>query len=312
VTASFKNQTFRRPVILVFNWDDEQSDFSKKFREDVMIDDNEAIRRKLRMVLNILTEENFEKLKFEILDLPSRNIEVCKMADDLIVQHGWEQPKYRNLYSRLCKFLTESEKMPKLGGKKLFWKILIAKLQGVIEGIGSDLKLIDPQNLSEFKAKEDRRDLENISFIGELYNQEVIRRNLIREITISLQSKFLNHYTSCNPSQEKPNFIIYEDILEVLVNLYETISEKFEYDSKSDVAKIDSDMHVKNFAAVLDHKDFEFFSISKVNFSEEHMVKIFKIILNKTKLTLSHSEPSFQKRRKIWLRKKICSDSFGN
>lgn len=59
----------------------------------------------IRFHLNILTPENYEIVKMELLAIAKEGSHALEKLSDLIIEKAWNEVKYTNVYARLCDFL---------------------------------------------------------------------------------------------------------------------------------------------------------------------------------------------------------------
>lgn len=117
--------------------------WTKHFKE---IGKNENIKMKnaMRLNLNILTPDNFQKLKPVFVDLVKNSPENLKLLADKIIEKAWNEPKYITTYASLCSYLQDekslqapSDKLTEDGkkgkNKKLFKGFLLGRIQQAFE-----------------------------------------------------------------------------------------------------------------------------------------------------------------------------------
>lgn len=117
--------------------------WTKHFKE-IGKNDNIKIMNNIRMNLNILTPDNFAKIKLVIVDLVKGSEDNLKMLVDMIIEKAWNEPKYITTYANLCSFLQDekslqasvektTEETKKQKNKSLFKSFLLGRIQKAFE-----------------------------------------------------------------------------------------------------------------------------------------------------------------------------------
>lgn len=117
--------------------------WTKHFKE-IGKNDNIKIMNNIRMNLNILTPDNFAKIKLVIVELVKGSEDNLKMLVDMIIEKAWNEPKYITTYANLCSFLENekslqasvekpSEETKKQKNKSLFKSFLLGRIQKAFE-----------------------------------------------------------------------------------------------------------------------------------------------------------------------------------
>jgi len=75
------------------------------------VDPEEALKKEIKFNLNLLTKENFEKIKEVILNIACQREESCQKLAEILVENAWTQKKYMNTYAKLCAFLGKQESL---------------------------------------------------------------------------------------------------------------------------------------------------------------------------------------------------------
>lgn len=165
-------------------------------------DENEALFRRIRGILNKLTSRNFETLLKQVKELPMNTMTKLEGAVDLIFQYSigfgykWE---YIVLYSNMCKKLS-FVKMTSDGekGEISFRTLLIGKIRKKFEEdpedklqraevLKDEMKCAELQEkLSEKQKKIRMQWLGNIRFMGELFKLGVLIYPTMYECTKKL------------------------------------------------------------------------------------------------------------------------------
>jgi len=138
---------------------------------------DEVFKGKVRLILNKLTPEKFEKLFEQFCEIGIENVEALKMAIDEIFDKALGEMVFGSMYAVLCQRL--SEKLPEFvdeeGNKMSFRRLLLNKCQEEFEK-ESEIAACK-EDLERMKMK--RRMLGNIHFIGELYLKRMLKENIM-------------------------------------------------------------------------------------------------------------------------------------
>ena len=117
--------------------------WTKHFKE-MGKQDSVKVQNAIRLNLNILTPDNFAKLKLTFVELVKNNEENLKILVDKIIEKAWNEPKYIVTYANLCSFLQEektflgppeksSEDNKKGKSKNMFKRFLLGRIQTAFE-----------------------------------------------------------------------------------------------------------------------------------------------------------------------------------
>lgn len=68
---------------------------------------SEQLEMSIRFHLNILTPENYEIVKMDLLNIAKEGIAAAEKVSDLIIEKAWNEVKYAKVYARLCEFLSK-------------------------------------------------------------------------------------------------------------------------------------------------------------------------------------------------------------
>ncbi len=74
-------------------------------------DPEEKIKKDIKFNLNIITLDNFDKIKDIILDIASQKFDNCRRVAEFLVENAWTQKQYVNIYAKLCDFLGRQDKL---------------------------------------------------------------------------------------------------------------------------------------------------------------------------------------------------------
>lgn len=117
--------------------------WTKHFKE-IGKNENVKIMNSMRMNLNILTPDNFAKIRLIIVDLVKSNEENLKTLVDMIIEKAWNEPKYITTYASLCSYLQDEKSLQtptektgedgkKTKNKSLFKSFLLGRIQKAFE-----------------------------------------------------------------------------------------------------------------------------------------------------------------------------------
>jgi hypothetical protein len=65
--------------------------------------------KEIKFNLNLITQENFSKVKVTIMPYATKNKETCKKLISLMIEKAWVEPKFSVIYAQLCKDLTKAK-----------------------------------------------------------------------------------------------------------------------------------------------------------------------------------------------------------
>lgn len=72
---------------------------------------SEQLEMSIRFHLNILTPENYEIVKLELLAIAKEGLQAVEKLSDLIIEKAWNEVKYAKVYARLCDFLGKENSL---------------------------------------------------------------------------------------------------------------------------------------------------------------------------------------------------------
>jgi translation initiation factor 4G len=135
-------------------------------------DENEKIYSSIRGILNKISEKKFDIMTEELMNLMSTdNINVNHLEElaSIIFQKALSEPKYSQLYSKLC--IKLAPYYIEDGEKQVFFReLLLNKCQALFE------ECISKQDDIEISKE---RVMGCMTFIGELYNINLLTNNII-------------------------------------------------------------------------------------------------------------------------------------
>ena len=167
----------------------EAEEFKQKLEETIKDD---PIKRNLRGFLNMLTKDNYEQIKQDILDVIKDNVDYQIKFLDVLFQKAVLERAYVSLYAKLCKELDKelpqktAPKEPKEGEKKqskttsIMRAKLLDKCKEIFqikknENFDQYIKEKDPQE-REYKLK--KFVLGNVYFITELIKIKILSKKI--------------------------------------------------------------------------------------------------------------------------------------
>lgn len=113
--------------------------WTKHFKE-IGKEESIKLQNSIRMNLNILTPDNFSKIKLVLVDLVKNNNENLNLLVDKIIEKAWNEPKYIKTYADLCSFLQDEKSLQekceegkKGKNKSLFKSLLLGRIQTAFE-----------------------------------------------------------------------------------------------------------------------------------------------------------------------------------
>ena len=253
----------------------------------------ELLQNSIRLQLNILTPDNYEKIKEEIKSLAAQSKFATESVCDILIEKAWNEVKYCKLYANLCEYLGKIESLCfENAGKNYFKSYLISKIQGVFEDEGQ-LKIKTAKSLDEmtteekelYYSKRKKRILGNVTFIGELIAMKFLATKVMTYSTRILLNKYftgLAEATNTPSASSESNAASHEDHIEGLIQLYVIAGKTFEErNCTSEAAKIYSEIENACTKALKGDKNF---SINAA-FSMDQIFTGFRVLANMAPLT---------------------------
>lgn len=146
----------------------------------------------VRLTLNKMVPSNFEELSQKIAEVEIDSIDILSEVISLIFVKATLEPKWANMYARVCKLLHGAIKVPEgletPEGKKVTFKgLILSNCQREFEEnkgrvatvIPDDVSAEERELLENKKAKGHNMFIGNIIFIGELYNVRMLGSNVM-------------------------------------------------------------------------------------------------------------------------------------
>ncbi|KAJ3122607.1 hypothetical protein HK100_011905 [Physocladia obscura] len=245
--SQFANEPYVEPIKTTENGWTPHTLTSKKVvyeSEDAAIEAREAeIEKKVKGYLNKLTIEKFDSVSGHFLELPITAPNILKKIIDLIFDKALDEQFFQNMYGRLC--LKLSTELPKVqpwidmdAKNNVFRRLLLNKCQEEFENSAKwskadseeeesrqeRLKRLHSMSSEEKekyaqdeynRSKLKRRVLGNVTFIGELFNLNMITEKIMHRCVQSLLRDV------ANPEEEES---------ECVCKLMKTIGEKLDHE----------------------------------------------------------------------------------
>lgn len=222
-----------------------------------VMNDLEKDTKEVKFNLNLITQENFLKIRNILIPFVTKNKETCKRVITLMIEKAWIEPKFTVIYAQLCKDLAkvkdfqfnltegaamegeedrkeekkESEK--KEGEKKKkesnpFKNLLIKEVQQLFDDTEEEKSLATEKDkeVAEAKIKDRKKKIiGNVEFIGELISQKVLSTKVIFLCGGTLIKHFFDQH---NAPTNHVNNILAEIFIEAVIKIIEKVGEKFE------------------------------------------------------------------------------------
>jgi len=165
------------------------------------VDEEEALYRKVKGILNKLTEENFDRLSNKLLAVGIDSIDILRGIIKLVFDKALAEPKFSPMYAQLCRKVAENTPDFSVDGKtQTFKRLLLNRCQEEFESSFKPVKKDDSNTLTreeklqlaeeEFLTKKIM--LGNITFIGELYKIKMLTEKIIHECITKLLGDLKN------------------------------------------------------------------------------------------------------------------------
>lgn len=167
-----------------------------QFLHDI-VDRNELIFRRVRGILNKLTPEKFDKLSRNLTNIGIDCKTILKGIIILIFEKAIDEPKYCEIYARLCQKLSQdAPNFDEPDSKSnTFLRLLLSKCQDEFETRSKASSVFDRKDepLTELekhaKNMAKRKMLGNLKFIGELGKFELLQEAILHKCIQQLLAK---------------------------------------------------------------------------------------------------------------------------
>ena len=153
----------------------------KKFEEN---DKKDSVKKELRSILNIITKDNYDETKIQILEIIKENVEYQEQFLNIFFIKAVMEKSYAELYAKLCKYLNKMlpQKTKKSEKSKNISTIFRDKL------IGKCREVFKTKNYDEFIKEKEPKEREiklkkfiigNVNFITELIKIKMLSKKII-------------------------------------------------------------------------------------------------------------------------------------
>lgn len=160
------------------------------------IEETEKMKRKIKVTLNKMSPNNFEKLKLELLAIGKESRLALHTLVEYIFEKAWSEVKYTPMYAQLCKFCKlefenfsygeSSENLDESPSKKanLFRYDLLVMVENAFHNT-SEVVFVgkDPETVAALIKKKTQG---NVRFIGELLKVRIIAPKIIQQCVENL------------------------------------------------------------------------------------------------------------------------------
>ena len=153
----------------------------KKFEEN---DKKDSVKKELRSILNIMTKDNYDETKSQILEIIKENVEYQEKFLNIFFIKAVMEKSYAELYANLCKYLNKMlpQKIKKSEKSKnistIFRDKLIGKCREVFKTKNFD-KYIKEKEPKEREIKLKKFIIGNVNFITELIKIKMLSKKII-------------------------------------------------------------------------------------------------------------------------------------
>mmetsp|Transcript_18041 Transcript_18041/g.42507 ORF Transcript_18041/g.42507 Transcript_18041/m.42507 type:complete len:948 (+) Transcript_18041:91-2934(+) len=197
-------------------------------------DEDAAIYKTVKGLLNKLTVEKFEKLSEQFLALEITSADVLSGVVGLVHEKAMCEPNFSFVYADLCDKL--SVKMPELvdseGSVRSFKKLLLNTCQNEFNKEKLEEAELEACETELAKAKliksRRQRSLGNIEFVGELYKRRMLDAKIMHKCIIELLAV-----------NEEEGGLIVDDKLECLCKLLTTAGQRLEQENARSSRNVD-------------------------------------------------------------------------
>lgn len=129
-------------------------------------DDTKKFHKSVVFNLNLLTPDNFEKIRVILLDLIKNNKSGVSFLVEKIIEKAWTEIKYTNTYASLCLWLQKSNDLletsedGKTKKKSLFKNVLFENIQKAFENqpeLSSQPESLSLDEVKDFLSKKKKK-----------------------------------------------------------------------------------------------------------------------------------------------------------
>ena len=162
--------------------ENEAAEENKKIFEEN--DKKDSVKKELRSILNIITKDNYDETKSQILEIIKENVEYQEQFLNIFFIKAVMEKSYAELYAKLCKYLNKMlpQKTKKSEKSKNISTIFRDKL------IGKCREVFKTKNYDEFIKEKEPKEREiklkkfiigNVNFITELIKIKMLSKKII-------------------------------------------------------------------------------------------------------------------------------------
>lgn len=158
-----------------------------KARREAPVEEQEAAKKKIKITLNKLTPNNFDKLKEQLLEIGKQSLSNLTLLTSGIFDKAWSEVKYTQMYANLCQYLKqefEGYVIPEPEGENdknvIYTQYFKTELLGLCQTVFSsepdeqEFMGLSEEQIDKKKFMNKKRTLGNVRFIGELFKVKLI------------------------------------------------------------------------------------------------------------------------------------------
>ena len=147
-------------------------------------DEKDKTKNELRELLNILTKDNYDEIKSQILEIIKENVEYQEQFLDVFYIKAIKEKSFAELYAQLCYYLNKE--LPQKAIKKetsrnissIFRQKLIKKCKEIFKSENFDL-YIKEEDPKEREIKIKKFILGNVNFLSELIKVKLLSKKIM-------------------------------------------------------------------------------------------------------------------------------------
>jgi translation initiation factor 4G len=158
-----------------------------KARREAPVEEQEAAKKKIKITLNKLTPNNFDKLKEQLLEIGKQSLSNLTLLTSGIFDKAWSEVKYTQMYANLCHYLKEESEgyvFPEPEGASdknvIYTQHFKTELLGLCQTVFSsepdeqEFMGMSEEQIEKKKFLNKKKTLGNVRFIGELFKVKLI------------------------------------------------------------------------------------------------------------------------------------------
>ena len=177
-------------------------------------DNKDSDIKELRAIMNILTKDNYEEEKTNILKIIKNDEKLQEKFINILYKKAVMEMPYAELYATLSKFLDKNlpQKSTKSKKSSLFREKLIDKTRKILKETNFD-KYVDEKEKEERELKIKKINMGNINFIIQLIKVKMLSKKIISDCFDYIFTKYQN---------EKDNFLkyVYAETIILLIDKF--------------------------------------------------------------------------------------------